>query len=422
MLIDLGEEWESPVEPEAPHWTSGWRSLAVLAALVPALVLTSAAPRPAPALVVRANLELGTSEELIEFSGNEIIVRDGRVVTVYEPDGRKRWHASLSSVNEVFFRVDVDRGRVLAMAQRMQVPRTVAFDLASGARVWEFEGWADMLDDLIFVTSIEGGDFAVYDARTLEERWSVRELAAHSIDTDSRTLVALEKDGRIGEYRLATGELVRAGRIDVQPALNYGLNAWDDLITIFYEGATDSEPRMLSFDRRTYAPRPGELPQFGRTERQDCGPVVCEMAFDGGQVSVVDSASGKLLWRARSGASLMGTPAGLFAFPQFEAAQSPPELLEPRTGRRLASLEGWQPIMLQNRVNAAPLVLRQVHTTGTEGQTFIGGFDRRGLRVLGSVPHIIYTCQYADWVLACVTGDRRLLVIEIDSGALAGVT
>jgi hypothetical protein len=91
------------------------------------------------------------------------------------------------------------------------------------------------------------------------------------------------------------------------------------------------------------------------------------------------------------------------------------ELLEPRTGKVLASLEGWQPIPVDGPSLAAPVVLRYVHTMGAEGQTYIGGFDRKGLHVLGSVPHVVYHCRYADWALACVTGERRLLVIEINS-------
>ncbi|HZM82158.1 MAG TPA: PQQ-binding-like beta-propeller repeat protein [Candidatus Limnocylindrales bacterium] len=420
MLIDLGEEWDVPAEPsdsDGPRWTRGLRPLAALIALVPALVLSAASPKQAPMLTLRADIALGPSEELIEFSGTDIVVRDGRVVTVYERDGRERWHATLSSVNDVFFRVDVERGRVLAMAQRMQVPRTVAFDLATGKRVWEFDGWADTLDDLIFVTSLEGEDFAVYDAKSLEELWSARGLSAHMIDGGSRTLVGIDKTGTITEYGLAAGNVVRSGHIELPNGdPNYGLFIADDLITVFYHGGGVDNAKMLTFDRRTFAPRPEAEPQFAPPMRYDCGPVVCETGADGGQVVILDPANGSLLWQARYGSSLMSTPAGLFAFPQSDASSSTPmELLDPRTGQRLALLEGWQPIPVEGRSRAAPVVLRPVHTTGSQGQTFIGGFDRGGLRVLGSVQQIIYHCRYADWALACVTGDRRLFVIEINS-------
>ena len=417
MLIDLGEQWDSPVEPEGPQWAKGWRPVAALVALVPALALTAASPRPAPLLTIRASIELGSSEELIEFSGRETIVRDGRVVTVYERDGRQRWQASLTSVNDVFFRVDVDRGRVLAMAQRMQVPRTVAFDLATGKRVWEFDGWADTLDDLIFVTSLEGDDFAVYDATSLDQRWSARGLAAHTIDSDARTLVGIDKRGDVTEYALATGAVVRAGHIEVPFGVeNFGVGLTDDLITMFYHGVSDNESQMLAFDRRTFAPRPAAEPRFTGSTRFECGSVVCEAGPDHGQVVVIDPLTGRMLWQPRYGAGLMSTPAGLFAFPQFDSSNSMPiELLDPRSGKKLASLEGWQPIPVEGRFRAAPVVMRQKHVAGTDGQTFIAGFDRFGLRVLGSVRHVIYHCRYADWALACVTADRRLLVIEINS-------
>ena len=416
MLIDLGEDWERPAEPEVSQWTRGLRPLAALIALIPALALTSAAPAPSPALTVSANLELGPSEELIEFSSREIIVRDGRMVTVFDRDGRERWHSTLSSINDVFFRVDVDRGRVLAMAQRMQVPRTVAFDLANGRRVWEFDGWADTIDDLILVTSLEGEDFAVYSATSLDELWSARDLAAHSIDGDARTLLAVHKDGTITEYALATGAMVRSGHVDLPPAVNYGVGFSDQVVSIFYADATDHEPRMVVFDRKTFDPLPGVEPRFSHAFRFECGDVVCEAGDDNGQVNVLDPVTGTILWQARYGAGLMATPAGLFAFPQFDSSNSPlMELLDPRTGRRLASLEGWQPIPVEGRNRAAPVVLRHAHATGSQGRTFIGGFDHGGLRVLGQVPYIIFHCQYADWALACVTGDRRLLVIEINS-------
>jgi hypothetical protein len=418
VLIDLGEDWERPAEPEGPQWTRGLRPIAALIALVPALALTSAAPKAVPLLTVPASIELGTSEELIEFSGKEIIVRDGRVVTVYERDGRRRWHANLSSINDVFFRVDVDRGRVLAMAQRMQLPRTVAFDLATGRRVWEFDGWADTFDDLIFVTSLEGDDFAVYDADSLQERWSARGLASHTVDYDARTLVGIDKDGNIAEYALGSGKVVRSGHIELPRGVEeFGIGVTEDLVTMFYHGASgNNEGEMLTFDRRTFAPRPGAEPRFNNTMSFECGPVLCQTGIDNGQVIVIDRGSGQILWEARYGAGLMSTPAGLFAFPQFDSSNAMPiELLEPRTGRRLATLEGWQPIPVEGRQRAAPVVMRQVHATGAEGRTFIGGFDSSGFRVLGSVRHVIYHCRYADWALACVTADRRLLVIEINS-------
>jgi outer membrane protein assembly factor BamB len=414
VLIDLGEDWDRPAEPESPQWTRGLRPLAVLGALLPALVLTSAAPAPAPLLTMRANLELGPSEELIEFSPHEIIVRDGRVVTVYERDGRKRWHATLSSVNDVHIRVDGDHGRVLAMVHRMQLPRTVALDLTTGKRVWEFDGWAEMIDDLVVVNSSEGEDLAVYQAGSLDELWSASGLAAHTVDSDTRTVLALHKDGTITEYALATGTVLRTGHLDLPPAVHYGVGFWGGVLAVFYASATDHASTMLAFDRSTFAPLPGVEPRFSDPVRFECGDVVCETGHDGGQINVVDPATGGILWQARYGASLMATPAGLFAFAQFESSNTPlSELLEPRTGRRLASLAGWQPIPVDGRHRAAPVVLR--HTTGTQGRTFIGGFDRGGLRVLGQVPHIIFHCQYADWALACVTGDRRLLVIEINS-------
>lgn len=417
MLIDLGEEWDSPVEPESPRWAWGWRPVAALVALIPALVLSGAGQRPEPLITLRASIELGPSEELIEFSGSEIIVRDGRVVTVYERDGHVRWRASLTSINDVFFRVDVDRGRVLAMAQRMQVPRTVAFDLATGRRVWEFDGWADTLDDLIFVTSLEGDVFAVYDAASLDQLWSVRELAAYAIDTDARTLIRLGKSGDITEHALATGAVVRSGHVDLPAGVeNFGMGFTNDSITVVHHDVGADESEVLVFDRRTFEPRPGAEPRFSDPMRFDCGAVVCETDPDG-RLVVLDPVTGEKLWRPRVGAGLMSTPAGLFAFPQYDSSAAMPiELLEPRTGRRIATLEGWQPIPVEGHFRAAPVVMRQKHTAGSEGQTFIAGFDRSGLRVLGSVGHIIYHCRYADWALACVSDDRRLLVIEINSG------
>jgi len=324
----------------------------------------------------------------------------------------------LTNVQDVFFQVDVDRGRVLAMAQRRQVPRTVAFDLANGARVWEFEGWAEVLDDLIIVDSPDGGKETVYDAHTLAERWSVSGMVAHFVDPDARSLVAMDKEGRIAEYELATGAVIRSARVDLPRALNYGLGVMGDSIVIFYENVAADEAKMLILDRRSLQPRASTSDINSHTERYDCGPVLCEVGFDAGQVSVLDKAGGEKLWETRHGTGVMATPAGMFAYPLFEGNSSPPlELLEPRTGRRIASLEGWQPIVRRDRFNrAAPVVLRQVHTTGSEGQTFIAGFDRLGLRVLGSLPYVIYNCLYVDWVLACVTGDRHLLVVEINSG------
>jgi hypothetical protein len=133
-------------------------------------------------------------------------------------------------------------------------------------------------------------------------------------------------------------------------------------------------------------------------------------------LAVLDPVTGAMLWQPKYGAGLMSTPAGLFAFPQFDTATgSPIELLEPRTGKKIATLEGWQPIPVEGHFRAAPVVMRHKHMTGSQGQTFIAGFDRSGLRVLGSVGHIIYHCRYADWALACVASDRRLLIIEINS-------
>jgi hypothetical protein len=217
------------------------------------------------------------------------------------------------------------------------------------------------------VTSLEGDDFAVYDADSLDQLWGARGLASHTIDINTRTLIGVDEHGDVTEYELATGAVVRSGHIVLPSGVaEFGMTATDDLIAVYlHSGDWDSE--ILAFDRRTFAPRPGAEPQFPEATRFECGSVVCETGSDHGQVVVLDPLTGQVLWQPKYGAGLMSTPAGLFAFPQLDSSNPMPiELLDPRTGRKLASLEGWQPIPVEGRFRAAPVVMRQKHVAGRD--------------------------------------------------------
>jgi hypothetical protein len=424
VLIDLGDEWEVPLaEPDRPRWTVGLRPIAGLIILVPVLVLGPADTAPRPALTVRADRAL-TSEDLAEFTGKEILMRSGRTVTVYETDGRKRWHIAFSG-QDVYLQLDAARGRVQAMSNPMVMPRTVSLDLATGATVWEFNGFASVVDDLIFVSRPAESRFAVYDGTTLAQKWAVQGVAAQSLDVAERSVLTLAKDGALTEYRLATGEVIRSGRVDLpHDGLDLGIVAGTKTITIWVGRVDDSQPRTFGFDRMTYAPRQPESPRRDSGPlRYDCGEVLCETTAFSDQLSILDRTTGQTLWRARPASGVIPTPAGLYAFPAFDSAGQPMELLEPRTGRRLASLQGWQPIVLDmdGHIGAAPVVLRPALTTGGKGKTFVAGFDRTGLRVLGSISDLVYACRYVNWMLACMSGNRHLIVVEINP-ALAGLT
>jgi hypothetical protein len=239
------------------------------------------------------------------------------------------------------------------------------------------------------------------------------------VDRRTRSVLGLTKDGTLTEYDLDTGVVIRSGKLNLPPALNYGIGVTDERILIYYAGSEMIEPKTVTLDREAFTPRPFERFAEPSKGRYDCGPVVCEWGFDGPSVSVLDRSTGRKLWETRRGAGLIATPAGLFAYPVFEATSAgPPELLDPITGRVIASLNGWQHVdVTDDQYNrTAPVLLRQVHKTGAQGRTFIGGFDRTGLRVLGSLPYIIYSCRYSEWKLACVSGDRHLLVIEVQYG------
>ncbi|HZM75860.1 MAG TPA: PQQ-binding-like beta-propeller repeat protein [Candidatus Limnocylindrales bacterium] len=425
MIIDLGDEWEVPVaEPDRPRWTAGLRPIAALIILVPVLVLGPADTAARAALTVRADRALA-SEDLFEFTGKEILMRSGRTVTVYEPDGRERWHVALSGGQDVYLQLDAARGRVQAMSNPMLMPRTVSLDLATGATVWQFNGFASVVDDLIFVSRPVEGGFAVYDATTLAQKWAVQGVAAQALDVAEHSVLSLAKDGAITEYRLATGDVIRSGRVDLpHDGLDLGIVGATETIIIWVGRIDDAQPRTFGFDRVTYAPRQPESPRRNSGPlRYDCGEVLCETLAFADQVAILDRETGQTLWRARPASGVIPTPAGLYAFPAFDSAGQPMELLDPRTGRRLASLQGWQPIVLDmdGYTGAAPVVLRPAVTTGGKGKTLVAGFDRTGLRVLGSISDLVYTCRYVNWMLACMSGDRHLIVVEINP-ALAGLT
>lgn len=401
----------------------GWRPRAAAVALLPALILTAAQAPAGPALIVHATLDLGNSQELIAFSGKELIVRDGRSVTVYEPDGRRRWNTTLTNVEDAFFRIDLERGQVLAMAQRRQVPRTFAFDLATGQRLWEFEGWAEAVDEVIVLSSAQDETQTIIDARTLTERWRVSDTVSRFVDRDAHSLLAIDEAGRLVEYELSSGAVIRTRQLDLPRSRDYGMGAFGNGITIFYQTPSGAEPSMLMLDREHLTPLPPGTERPSQKRRFPCGPVVCESAFDDGQVITIDPRSGLELWRSRPGAGITPTPSGLFSYPLYEATNTsePLALLEPRSGRRITTMQGWHAIPVVHPDmpfhQAAPVMLRQVHTTGALGKTFIAGFDASGPRILGSVPHIIFQCQFVEWVLACMTGDRKVIVVEINSGA-----
>jgi PQQ-like domain len=415
VLIDLGERWEPEPEPDPPN--RSLKPLAMVVALLAVLPVTAAAPPPPPALIVLADVSLGPGQELVEFSGEMAVVRDGATVSTYDADGRRRWSASLPRFNGGFFDVDVQRGLVLALTTQPFRTRTVALDLRTGAQVWSFDGWAAIYTDVIVVTSADGRGQAIYDATTRALRWGLSGSLSHLVDDERRTLLALTPEGELHEHDLATGALLRSERIDLPRSEHYGLGGFGDTISIFYDnGQADTANSMIFLDRQSWARRSESGPQWREGLKYDCGPVVCEQDRDEFRVSILEKETERVLWRTERGRGVLSTPAGLLSYALYGTGGDAPQLLDALTGRPVAVLDEWRTVAAFDRsARSAPVLLQHVHETDNS-RTYIAGFAPSGLRVLGSVSRVLYQCRYAAWRLACISGDYHLVVLEINSG------
>ncbi|MEO3748457.1 hypothetical protein [Plantactinospora sp. B5E13] len=144
---------------------------------------------------------------------------------------------------------------------------------------------------------------------------------------------------------------------------------------------------------------------------EPCGPMLCRPGFT--SVEVLDPATGEQRWQLPERARFL--PGGPFLV-QRDDNEHLLRSLDPRTGRTVAQLTGWQVLDLNQWLDAlgrgtAPLLLSP--TPGRD-ETRVGVFGRNGTAIpLAAVPHSLPHCETTAAVVACRTRDHQLRVWRV---------
>lgn len=418
-LIDLGELAPATAEPAAGPRPKGVRSLRTwsrwpaLLAWLPAVLLTAAAPPIEAPFVGLADTAYEGWHYIAAFSGDAVVLSDRRSVTVYRHDGRVGWRSPVPQDSGISV-----HGESLIVRVFGSAPRTEAYELASGRRLWSLAGSAEPFGDVVVADVPAEQELAAYDLSGQTLRWRATGVIAHALDHAGGGILVLDREGGFTERDPRTGAVIRAAQVSVPRSHINMVLPEAQAITLYHRGIDVPNGRHTVVDRHDFTVTGGGPgPVMQAPIGYGCGQVRCEVDPVRRRSRVLDAGTGQQLWQAEGWYGLMGTAAGILGYPLFNDARSrgPVWLAAARTGERLSTIEAWYPIREDEevRVVKAPVLLSFVHTDSVNGRTLLAGFDSGGMKVLGSVPHVMSQCKYEGGRLACLTGDHRLLVLEV---------
>jgi hypothetical protein len=407
VLIDLGEQWEIPVQQLAPRPVDPVRrrrmvSLAFIAGLIiPTLV--GAAPGPVtPAISELAIMSYPAGRGAVAFAGDLILVSgtNGNV-SAFEQNGRMRWRTKLTNLPSISSMSRV-HDLVIIVADRRSAPSetTTAIDPRTGTILWQRPGNLEVVEEFAVITYQES-TISVLDAVTMTPLWAMTDAAAHRAVPDRGSLLVLTQSGQVQDRELSTGRVVASQQVSLPPGLVPGIRVSRDRIVIFGLVGESELDEWFWLDQATLQPvPPGE--HWG--DWRDCGPVWCGRIRGAPRVSIVEKTTGHVARTLAQGQNATGTPAGLMtmlyrSFGTYSAVG----LSDPLTGQTRWSLLGWQTVASKNFHD-----ISHVLVWPTNGKTHVAVIRPRGVWVLGQVSHEIFGCLLEGPRLLCTTTEGRL--------------
>ncbi len=397
--------------------------LPCLVALVALLACGAAAP-PAPSLVspVLTGLDLRTAGRSTLIVGDTLYVAHRRVDAVFidrydiPAGGRPVWRVPAADPGT---RVDLTYAAGVLLAISLApgagdsispLLRTVGYDPATGARLWEHPGrplpTRTAAELLLYSDDVTGNDvgYAAVDARTGRELW-YREFPGR-VDVEAATdfqgypvaparLVSLSRPGVLRLIDPASGRVLASRAIPMYPGADPTAQA------LTYLGAVFLDVNGVAYAYRgdTLAPLWTTRHGLGQHWIVPCAGVLCTAGYDG--VVALDPGTGRPLWRT--------TTLGGVMLSRWVAVQAGPDavrLVEPRTGRPVLTMRGWQPLAAGNGSPADRYELLTGPAGGGDG--WLAALDVAAPRLvpLATSPSFEPGCSATDRYVTCVDGER----------------
>lgn len=303
---------------------------------------------------------------------------------------------------------------------------TVALDAADGRQLWRRAGQLEIIagDRLVLtevdaagrrtravqVVALRTGDVVFSTPMTGLANWAVESPPDGS---PADRMVTATADGLVRVLDLADGRLVASGRLPWQRESDDQGNGTFLTLTdhhLFAERVGNGESTVDAYDTETLRPL-WQAKTSGSGYFIGCGPVLCR-SDDTGTTVGYDRDTGELRWRITGGFGNRPLPGGRMV---MEGALSGDRtrqiLLDAGNGRALADFGQAMPVWTQP-VGAAPYLL--AHTLEPAGQMSVSRLEPRtgAVRLLGVITPVDLDCQAAGDLLACVTMDRRLAVMD----------
>lgn len=420
-VIDLGVLATEEQEASAAPVVVSRRARLLVACLALAAVLSglSAADRlPRPRVSTLAVLPSSVGSAWVVDDGLVMVFENQRAVA-YDPDGwRELWSVRGTAL---VYAVAYDDLVVLFRGDAMNEPVgekpewAFAVDRATGRRLWSSERQVEVRGDVLvsYRSATVVQEVELRDTRTNRTRWRLPVSRTWAVDGQRSALWRIGTDGALVEHDLHTGAVRRTARIRLPEAsrnLNLTVGRGAVGITGFGDSGQPTRSETLWYDA-------ADLTGIGGAGQwaweQDCGRgLTCAHTFDGGQVLLVDPATGTTLRSVPAG-QVTGSPLGPLLLGQEGAADfSVPTvraLLDPLTGEQRTGLKGWRTLG-----GGDNLVRVLAHYDLPHRLTYLAALtDREAVR-LGAVPFLLRECTPAGQTLVCATmaGDTVVLRIE----------
>jgi hypothetical protein len=440
-VIDLGLD-RSPPEDQGPRWDprrwwAWWRRALLSGLCLTAVATTTAsAPPPSPGLTLLA--ELGENIVHYQISGDYLILAaEDAASSVYRlPAGDHLWtqrdlRLRQSEWPDVFYSYNC----VEAGTSGCRESETIAWDAATGARLWSTpgepvsgtDGRLHLVAGHNYVTATDGETwFRLPDRLEVRDetgvRWSTDSPAGLNYfvynGADAPVVVVFDRFS-VAAFDAATGAVLGRYRVPgPNEQVSWVLVTYDLLlVSSFRRGGDSAHTLVRAFDPETLTPR-WQRRWRGEGWVTDCGELLCAdwPGVDGQRMgAVLDPDTGADLWVTAGEVWAVGD-----RFVVWSADESPyrrpadtPRVVAPHTGETLVDLTAWTVVGLSEAEGT--LVL----TAPTSAGTAVALLDPGALapRYLGSVATEFERCSPFAEGLVCA-GDTGLTLWAVDPAGL----
>ncbi len=421
VFIDLGEliEVDDDAGADAPQSRPKWRvpAWASAALVVLAVLAVVAGPPPRPRVVRIADFP-GIERGFMLLDGG-FVRQDGGELFFVGADGRERWRIPWQETVNDDMQDGVIGGRLLFRIQRAGGDvQTIALDVATGEQLWQLDGWAFDLGDVVMEWGDEG--LRIHDPGDGRLLWESRDHRAAQPDPRTRSMFILDRDQRMTERDLRTGEVRRSqqlvlpaelDQLDIQTGEEYLMVAAFSMAGQRHELVYLSRPELRLL----------QAPPVRYDYRYDCGAVDCVLRFGGGGEAggVVDRATNRLLWSVDEGQIVLPWEGGrlmLTGFTQSPSEVRALEIVDPVTRRSLVDVTGWT-LLADPGGRSAPAegVSRIALFRGQGRPTLVAHMGSHGPRVLGSIPGDVTDCRYVAPLVLCRATRNTIGVWRVDA-------